>query len=378
MEKALAFIDSREEEMFRLWRQLVEIESPSSHKAGVDQVAQTIADFCSRELGWHIRFREDPVYGRCLAVCSCPFDQYREGIALSAHMDTVHPLGSFQPLFREDGDYFYGPGAGDCKGGIVMVLLTAMALRHIGYDQRPIKLLFAGDEESGGPSGQDFYPRELEGSAYMFNAESGIRETLVTGRKASLIAVYEITGVPAHIGYLSGTPISAIREAAEKLLALEKASDYEDLTFCGGTVQGGTVATSVPGSCRLEVNVRIRDLASVEKALAILHREAQTAHVPGTHCALTIRGTPFPMEQMDENLALCRRFSQASEDLGFGSFQSAFVGGASDAAHAAKLGIPVVCASGPVVDFQHTLRERVLKYSMAQRAKIHVSTIVQL
>ena len=62
---------------------------------------------------------------------------------------------------------------------------------------------------------------------------------------------------------------------------------------------------------------------------------------------------------------------------GLPSRSAAGVGGASDAAHAAKMGIPAVCASGPVVDFQHTLNERVLKCSMAQRAKIHVSTIIQ-
>jgi acetylornithine deacetylase/succinyl-diaminopimelate desuccinylase-like protein len=54
------------------------------------------------------------------------------------------------------------------------------------------------------------------------------------------------------------------------------------------------------------------------------------------------------------------------------------VGGASDAAHAAAMDIPVVCASGPVVDFQHTLNERVLKASMAQRAKIHALTVLRL
>lgn len=217
MEQALTYIDRREADMLRFWKELVLLESPSDYKAGVDAVGNAIADFCRRELGWCIRFQEDKVYGNCLAVCSCPFEDYRDGVALSAHMDTVHPLGSFQPLLREDAAYLYGPGAGDCKGGIILCLLTAMALNHTGYRKRPIKLLFAADEESGGPSGRDFYPRELAGSALMFNAESGLRDRLVTGRKASLIAVYEITGIPAHIGYLEDTPKSAIREAARKL-----------------------------------------------------------------------------------------------------------------------------------------------------------------
>lgn len=372
----LRFIDEKEPEMLQLWRQLVLTESPSYHKAGVDAVGKILADYCTGTLGYHIRFQEDPIYGNCLAACSCPFEEYANGIAISAHMDTVHSLGSFDPVLREDEDYLYGPGAGDCKGGIILALLTAAALKHVGYHSKPIKLIFAADEESGGPTGQSFYPRELEGSCCMFNAESGIRGKLVTGRKASLIARYTIQGEPAHIGYLKGKPKSAIREAAMKLLALEDASDYTDLTFCGGVINGGTVATSVPGSCTLQVNVRIRDESVVEKAIAILEREAAATYVPGTRCTLEILGNRTPMSEKPDNLRLCSWFSQVSEALGFGPMEPSFVGGASDAAYASAMGIPVVCASGPIVDFQHTKNERVLKASMAQRAKIHALTIL--
>ena len=378
MDPVLTFIEDHEDEMLALWRELTQIESPSNYKPGVDAVGKRLADFCQQKLGWHIRFREDPVYGKCLAVCSCPFEEYENGIALSAHMDTVHSLGSFQPLLREDEEYLYGPGAGDCKGGIILCLLTAWTLKEMGYSKRPIKLLFAGDEESGGPSGGDFYPRELAGSDFMFNAESGIRGKLVTGRKASIIAVFEIQGVPAHIGYLTDKPKSAIREAAMKLLALEDASDYEDLTFCGGTIRGGSIATSVPGACRLEVNVRIRTQEAAKRAMDILKTQAETCYVPGTSCVLTVRGNADPMEQRQENLDLCRVFSETARELGCEGFEPAFVGGASDASYASAMGISVVCATGPVVDFQHTLNERTLKASMAQRTKIHVKTILKL
>ena len=134
----------------------------------------------------------------------------------------------------------------------------------------------------------------------------------------------------------------------------------------------------MPGSCRLEVNVRIRDDGAVEKAVSILKQVAETAYVPGTSCRLEIRGNRVPMSERDENRWLCRCFSQASEELGFASYEPFFSGGASDAAYASQMGIPVICASGPVVDFQHTRRERVLKASMAERAKVHVKVIAEL
>jgi acetylornithine deacetylase/succinyl-diaminopimelate desuccinylase-like protein len=84
------------------------------------------------------------------------------------------------------------------------------------------------------------------------------------------------------------------------------------------------------------------------------------------------------MSQRPGNIDLCHRFSEVSQSLGFEAFESAFVGGASDASHASAMDIPVICATGPVVDFQHTLNERVLIASMAQRAKIHAVTILGL
>lgn len=376
--KLLEYIDRHEAEMLELWRQIVALESPSHDKAGVDAVGCVLAKFCTEKLGYYIRFQEDAVYGNCLAACSVPFDRYTGGIAISAHMDTVHAVGSFDPVVSEDDVFLYGPGAGDCKGGIIMALLIAGALKEIGYNKRPVKLLFAADEESGGPTGRTFYPNELAGSDYMFNAESGLRNKLVTGRKSSLIAVYDIKGEAAHIGYITGRPKSAIREAAMKLLALEEASDYNMLTFCGGVIQGGTVATSAPAQCTLQVNVRIKDDSVIEKAIGILEETAAKTFVEGTSCTLEIRGNRVPMSERKANIWLCERFSQASQQLGFGAYDRTFTGGASDASHASAMGIPVVCASGPVVDYQHTKNERVIKATMAERAKVHAKVILEL
>ena len=46
--------------------------------------------------------------------------------------------------------------------------------------------------------------------------------------------------------------------------------------------------------------------------------------------------------------------------------------------NSSAMNIPVVFASGPVVDFQHTRQERVLKASMAQRAMIHAVLISEM
>ena len=253
----IKFIDSHKKEMIDLWRAIVRIESPSYFKEGVDKVGAVISDFCREKLNYYVRFQDSEVYGNCLAACSCPFEEFKNGIVLSAHMDTVFEVGFFDPVIEEDEEFIFGPGAGDCKGGIIMSLLVAWALKDCGYNKRPIKLVFAADEESGGPTGSVFYPLELKNASFMFNAESGKRHEIVTGRKSSIIAVFDINGEASHVGYIQGMPKSAIREAALKLIELENSSDYRMLTFVGGVINGGTVATSVPHHCILQVNVRI-------------------------------------------------------------------------------------------------------------------------
>lgn len=372
----LEFIDSHEREMLALWRELVEIQSPSGYADGVNAVGDKVAQFCTDTLKYHVTSYPDETYGNCLAACSCPADEYRDGIAIAAHLDTVHPLDRFSPVFRSDDEFFYGPGVGDCKGGVVLALFTAAVLNCAGYRSRPVKLLFAADEESGGPTGRPFYSAELRNTALLLNAESGKRGQIVVGRKSSIIAVYTIRGVSAHIGYLEGKPKSAIREAACKLLELEKHSDYNMLTFCCGTIRGGNGPTSVPDVCRMEVNVRIRDKSVIDKAISILNDVASMQFVEGTTTELEIRGNRVPMSETEENVRLCRQFSAASEALGFGPFEPVFVGGGSDAAYASEQNIPVICATGPVTDFQHTLRERAVISSLAERTKIHTKLIL--
>lgn len=54
-------------------------------------------------------------------------------VALSGHMDTVHPVVLFgTPAVRRENEKIYGPGVMDCKGGIVAGFLAMDALQICG------------------------------------------------------------------------------------------------------------------------------------------------------------------------------------------------------------------------------------------------------
>ena len=68
-------------------------------------------------------------------------------IGFVAHLDTVHPAGSFPDSLKpapEGG--LYGPGIVDCKGGVAVALLAMYALKELGFS-RPLRLLLTPDEE---------------------------------------------------------------------------------------------------------------------------------------------------------------------------------------------------------------------------------------
>ena len=67
-------------------------------------------------------------------------------VLLCGHMDTVFPPGTGTPFSIRDGTV-RGPGALDMKAGLVIALYTIRALQSAGYDQRPIRVVFPGDEE---------------------------------------------------------------------------------------------------------------------------------------------------------------------------------------------------------------------------------------
>lgn len=71
-------------------------------------------------------------------------------VALSGHMDTVHPVGSFgTPPCRRVQNHLYGPGAMDCKGGVVAGFLAMDALRLSGFTKCPVMMLLQSNEEIG-------------------------------------------------------------------------------------------------------------------------------------------------------------------------------------------------------------------------------------
>ncbi|MBR5507251.1 MAG: M20/M25/M40 family metallo-hydrolase [Clostridia bacterium] len=159
-------------------------------------------------------------------------------ICLSGHMDTVHPIGLFgdHPV-KIDEDIIYGPGVSDCKGGIVAAFMAMAALDDEGFSARPVKLILQSDEETSSDGSNKTtvqYMCECARDAVAFlNCEPYVMGTAVLKRKAIAKYTFKIKGKAEHAAYCYNG-ISAITEAAHKIIELEKYKDENGITAnCG-------------------------------------------------------------------------------------------------------------------------------------------------
>ncbi|MSZ50849.1 MAG: acetylornithine deacetylase, partial [Actinobacteria bacterium] len=93
--------------MLKALETLVRCESPTEDLAACHEVVNVASDIAAQVLGTPAQIRE--IEGRPVFW----WGDANPEIVLLAHLDTVWPKGSFQPLFEVNGDVIRGPGTFD-------------------------------------------------------------------------------------------------------------------------------------------------------------------------------------------------------------------------------------------------------------------------
>src|SRR3954453_1277832 len=102
--------------MIDLLRRIVNIDSGSYNKAGVDAVGAELRENLARS-GIACEIIPHPRFGDCMrAVIRGTGAQSNRPVVLMGHQDTVFPDGTAaERPFRVEGDLAYGPGVADMK-----------------------------------------------------------------------------------------------------------------------------------------------------------------------------------------------------------------------------------------------------------------------
>lgn len=381
LDQALAYLDQCREEMLFLWETLVRMESPSADPEAIDRLASHLDTYC-RALGMETeKFRPEGA-GTCLAAATPA--RALPPILLLGHMDTVHPVGSFPGgPWRLEGGSVYGPGAHDCKGGLVIALYVIRALQHAGYDRRQLRLALVSDEETGHSLSQmasvEFLERHAQGCGAAFTFESGLLNgDIVTGRKGGGIVQLQVRGIASHAGTAPEQGASAVLEAARKVVAIEDLTDFSRVTFNCGIIRGGSSVNTIPAHCEVDICVRFHTNRDRDEALSALQSICGRVETPGTQCTLSpLAGFPA-MEETDRTAALFALYRETSTALGLGTPESVYSAGCSDSAYTTALGIPALCALGVLGQGQHSPDEHAFADSLLPQAKRLAAAILAL
>ena len=381
MEKLYARIEELAPSYVQFWKKICEMETPSQDKAALDVLVDFLEAY-ARDKGFCVYREAFPKAGDCLRI-DLPGDESKQPIVLMSHMDTVHEKGAFgpEPVTLKDG-ILYGPGVNDCKNGITMTMLILQALQESGVEHPPVRVLYTSDEEISaslsGPQGIAFFETNAAGAKAVLNCESGAEGVAVVGRKSIGHVTLDITGKAAHAGVCYFDGVSAVREAAHKIIAIEALSEPNGRTFNCGIVRGGTKTNIVPDFCQVQVDIRSMEEQKMTEAIEWIREIADRSYVEGTSCQVRVGAIRPPMEPTPANYALLERINALAAELGMKPLKGLVSGGGSDAAYTTRMGIPTICSIGPCGGDVHTRQEWADTTTLPIRAKLVAKCICEL
>ena len=301
--KTSAYIDRHRDEMLSLWEKIVSIESGTPDKEGVDRVGAVLKDELE-SAGVETAVIPMERFGNLLTGV---WNKEAAGqpIVLIGHMDTVFAKGTLEknPFRIDENGNAHGPGVLDMKAGLVIVVYVLKALHEYGYGKRPIRVVFAGDEENGHrqTNAESEIRKLCAGCAAAFNFETGfIDDGLVVGRKGSCRVTLTVHGVAAHAGNDPQRGRNAILEMAHKIIEIQKLHDFEHGLFVNvGVIQGGTVANAVAASCEVGIDIRYDSFERLEETLQAIKKIAEEGP-----CVLVGRCADYALEERDDVLSV--------------------------------------------------------------------------
>ena len=380
MEKLFAAVDAHAAEYRKLLEDIVCIESESHDKPGVDAVGSYIKKF-AQDRGMDVTVVPFERAGDALLI-TCNEGSPLPPVAFTGHMDTVFPKGTFsQPLFREEDGKFFGPGVYDMKGGIAVGLLTMQALMETGC-KRPLRMALIGDEEVSeglsGEAGKQFIKDSVRGCAAAITMECGNVGRVTVGRKGSVRYRVTVHGRAAHAGMDYDKGISAVREAAHKIIDIEAPSTQADITYNCGLIEGGTSANTVPGTCTFVLQNRYWKPEQRQKVCDHIEGILDHQYLPGTHAEFEIIGERPPMVDTPDNYRLAAHIDKTARKYGFGAREPYMSHGGSDAAYTTQVGIPSVCSMGLTGANPHAVTEWAQAASLPEQAKLLAAAVAEM
>ncbi len=338
----LEWVDDHRDEAVGFLEEITNINSYTLNPRGVKEVADVLAPRFEA-LGFDVRWIDGTPFDRGGHL----FAEMRGSgpkLLLIGHLDTVFdPEGPFQHFTRVDATTVAGPGVGDMKGGLVIILQALEAL-HAEDRLRGMNLTVAltGDEERVG-SPRELARKDLVEAAEWADFALGF-EGLETANSAAIARrggtgwTLTARGTRGHSSRIFDDEMGygAVFEAARILDSFRaELAGEEFLTFNPGLILGGSEVTRDPetssGSATGISNIIAETVTVTGDLRAISPEQGQDVidrmraivarSLPGTSATIDFRGVPSGMPPKDGSRALFALYDQVGRDIGVGEIE---------------------------------------------------------
>lgn len=334
-------VESEQARSLALLERLVNQNSGSQNLEGVEKVgAMMRAEL--EPLGFKVEWKDMRDTGRAghlIATHTGKPDGKR--LLLIAHLDTVfEPDSPFQKFVRK-GDRGEGPGAGDDKGGMVVIVAALRAMKAAGtLKDANIEIHMTGDEEDAGTPIEKARADLIDAgkrSDVALDFEGLVRDNGADmgsiARRSSDSWTVTATGKSAHSSgiFSAAAGDGAIYELTRIIHRFRTELPEPNLTFNVGLIAGGQQADLDAGGIRATVNGKTNIIAPVAVARGDLRALSGeqiervkvkmaaivAEHAPGTDAKISFDPGGYPsMAPTDGNRALLAKLNGVNRDLG--------------------------------------------------------------
>ena len=371
-------LNAKKQEMIRLLEQIVNIDSGSNTKSGIDKISTLLKTKFER-LDFLVEVIEEKEFGNHLVI------QHRDAtdpeIIILGHMDTVFPDGtaSSRP-FNMKGNRAFGPGVIDMKASLVSLYYALTAMKQAGKKgYQNVQIIFNSDEELGSPSSREIIRRHAVNKKYALILEAARPDgSLVTARRGGGQFKILIEGKSAHAGLEPEKGRNAIEELAHKIIRLQQLTNYkEGIHVNVGIINGGTAANTIPAEAVALVDVRVSELQQVQTVQNQIEKICATTYIEGTKTQLIGEIDRMPIEKTESIASMLEVIKQVGEKIGVVITDTA-TGGSSDGSFTFAAGVATIDGLGPVGGYFHSENEYLEVPSLIERTQLLAEIIQKL
>lgn len=360
-------VDQSKDKILEHLEALVNIQSGTSNIEGVNHVIDKCQE-SFESLGFFVQRKSKKNFGAHL-IAKGPSSPGAK-ILVIGHADTVFPPEQPQRFFKRKGHKCWGPGVLDMKGGLVCAI-KGLELLHNAYGglRNRIVVIVNSDEEVGSTSSRPYIEAEAKKADFVLIMEPSLsRRTVVIARAGNARYYLTIHGRAAHVCN-PDKGVSAIKELAYKIIALEDISNLKNDTMINvGVVEGGIAHNVLSPSASATIDLRFGNLENGVKAIQRIQEITNKSYVAGTQSKIEgdIGRPPMTPGPGVQPLFSVLKQIAAQNRWRLGHAYSRAV---SDANFTSDVGVPTMDGLGPCGDYAHSEKEFIYTESLFERCK---------